>query len=742
MCTPSQSAMLPYSLKIPSPYFPFGPSSGSLNQAHLSALDFQRSQLNDYNVRVQLGLRNYQNSLGLSPFHSYITDPYSQAFFYKHDPRARFVQEEPKPSHSYIGLIAMAILSSKEKKLVLSDIYQWILDNYPYFRSRGPGWRNSIRHNLSLNDCFIKSGRSANGKGHYWAVHPANVEDFERGDFRRRRAQRKVRRHMGLSVPDDDDSPSPSPTQPWPLGVEPDRPVLDPARSHEDQKRLDIHNPQMEGLMLSHATPVFLPGLRKPSKRRLFDMASLLAPDDDDEDGMSMKMPREGSSVALKAACHGREGELSEQRCCDSRCISPHGNQDSRSPCSRSGICCASEDEDNDEDNEEIEVASRPSSPMINVKETGCLEENVHQVRRLSISTEDNAALDMNSSAQKDTSHTSNGALDLSSPNSTDIDGRSPYSSRPDISNEILSGNLGRSPPTGNPAEISERSQIVSSPHDSLKQLPLGTKLYSAELSQRYESTDERVLHDSNIPASAAACEDRAGIGFMPPTPRMGFDITKLNPESMHYFRLQLQGGPRRALDLRGLSADPRFEPKPGLNDVAAPFPGVDLRNHPDSVQPGHTTPGERHHMTSPESLRLVGMGGRWAPPGLLRGSLPSRDNLGMFSALGARSPNVYSPFQAVNFPLQPLQRGMPALAPLRGNLPPMTSLPSSTSPPSSSSSLTLATASSEAPVLDSTTSPPPPTSDGSGHVINITSSSSVDRCSSNNSNSSHPNSS
>jgi hypothetical protein len=48
-----------------------------------------------------------------------------------------FQPEEPKPQHSYIGLIAMAILSSPELKLVLSDIYQHILDNYPYFRSRG-----------------------------------------------------------------------------------------------------------------------------------------------------------------------------------------------------------------------------------------------------------------------------------------------------------------------------------------------------------------------------------------------------------------------------------------------------------------------------------------------------------------------------------------------------------------------------------------------------------------------------
>lgn len=72
--------------------------------------------------------------------------------------------QQPKPQHSYIGLIAMAILSSPHKKMVLAEVYEWIMTEYPYFRSRGAGWRNSIRHNLSLNDCFVKAGRAANGK--------------------------------------------------------------------------------------------------------------------------------------------------------------------------------------------------------------------------------------------------------------------------------------------------------------------------------------------------------------------------------------------------------------------------------------------------------------------------------------------------------------------------------------------------------------------------------------------------
>lgn len=99
--------------------------------------------------------------------------------------------EEEKPSQSYIGLIGKAILSTPQKKLVLSDIYNYILTEYPYFRNKGPGWRNSIRHNLSLNECFIKVGRSPNGKGHFWAINPSNYEDFSRGEYRRKRANKK-----------------------------------------------------------------------------------------------------------------------------------------------------------------------------------------------------------------------------------------------------------------------------------------------------------------------------------------------------------------------------------------------------------------------------------------------------------------------------------------------------------------------------------------------------------------------
>lgn len=79
-------------------------------------------------------------------------------------------KRESKPGQSYIAMIARAILESPEKKLSLHGIYQYISENYSQFKSK-VGWRNSVRHNLSLNECFIKAGRCESGKGNYWAIH-------------------------------------------------------------------------------------------------------------------------------------------------------------------------------------------------------------------------------------------------------------------------------------------------------------------------------------------------------------------------------------------------------------------------------------------------------------------------------------------------------------------------------------------------------------------------------------------
>ncbi|XP_023997578.1 forkhead box protein B1-like [Salvelinus sp. IW2-2015] len=106
----------------------------------------------------------------------------------------RNTYSEQKPPYSYISLTAMAIQSCPEKMLPLSEIYKFIMDRFPYYRENTQRWQNSLRHNLSFNDCFIKIPRRPDqpGKGSFWALHPSCGDMFENGRFLRRRKRFKV----------------------------------------------------------------------------------------------------------------------------------------------------------------------------------------------------------------------------------------------------------------------------------------------------------------------------------------------------------------------------------------------------------------------------------------------------------------------------------------------------------------------------------------------------------------------
>ncbi|XP_066550911.1 forkhead box protein N3 isoform X1 [Amia ocellicauda] len=80
-----------------------------------------------------------------------------------------------KPPYSFSCLIFMAIEDSPSKRLPVKDIYNWILEHFPYFANAPTGWKNSVRHNLSLNKCFKKVDKDRSqsiGKGSLWCIDP------------------------------------------------------------------------------------------------------------------------------------------------------------------------------------------------------------------------------------------------------------------------------------------------------------------------------------------------------------------------------------------------------------------------------------------------------------------------------------------------------------------------------------------------------------------------------------------
>ncbi|XP_062860652.1 forkhead box protein M1 isoform X2 [Trichomycterus rosablanca] len=77
-----------------------------------------------------------------------------------------------RPPYSYMAMIQFAINSNENRRMTLKEIYNWIEDHFPYFRNVAkPGWKNSIRHNLSLHDMFVRE-TTPDAKISFWTIKP------------------------------------------------------------------------------------------------------------------------------------------------------------------------------------------------------------------------------------------------------------------------------------------------------------------------------------------------------------------------------------------------------------------------------------------------------------------------------------------------------------------------------------------------------------------------------------------
>lgn len=111
----------------------------------------------------------------------------------------------PKPVFSYSCLIAMALRHSEQGSLPVSEIYKYMQSRFPYFKTAPDGWKNSVRHNLSLNKAFCKLERpdgTSQRKGCLWSLKPEKKDQLRR-EIRKWKKKHPEAIKASMANPDD-----------------------------------------------------------------------------------------------------------------------------------------------------------------------------------------------------------------------------------------------------------------------------------------------------------------------------------------------------------------------------------------------------------------------------------------------------------------------------------------------------------------------------------------------------------
>ncbi|KAF8634918.1 hypothetical protein AX15_000659 [Amanita polypyramis BW_CC] len=184
---------------------------------------------------------------------------------------------EGRPQHTLPVILRCAILGSPKKRLTIREIYAAMEAKYPYYRTAGPTWKQSVRHHLSLNRLFERQPRPVTdpGFGSYWTVNLAappgtkrprkrgrpnkDVSATSSGPIRKRGRPRKALLTGGEGAPmssheDDDDRST--------IGIEAEIPIVS---DDEFESEEELCRPHKQSLVArakysaSRSLPVVLP---------------------------------------------------------------------------------------------------------------------------------------------------------------------------------------------------------------------------------------------------------------------------------------------------------------------------------------------------------------------------------------------------------------------------------------------------------------------------------------------------
>ena len=93
-------------------------------------------------------------------------------------------------------MIARALLAADNNELPISGIYKWIENEYEFYKKAKDGWKNSVRHALSLHDGFYKFTKKGYSRGHSWTLNPMYKSSFEVRDFKKLKKQNMLKYHI------------------------------------------------------------------------------------------------------------------------------------------------------------------------------------------------------------------------------------------------------------------------------------------------------------------------------------------------------------------------------------------------------------------------------------------------------------------------------------------------------------------------------------------------------------------